>query len=151
MSNTAEQAAWLLRVLGVAAGGDAGAATSAQPVVRLWGGAKDAVDQQLGALYTKLRKTGLPVLGKVADEIEAVLGNFRVGLTTALMNYDAATGPKREAARIAALKMVEDYKSRLATDKHVIAADTNPFGVQVTARTTLGKALDTLSARMQSA
>jgi len=120
------------------------------PLVRTWTDAKEAVDQQLNGLYAMLRKAGVPALGEIAGEIEAVLGTFRVGLTRALMDYDQAAGPEKNAARAAALAAIDDYKTRIPADKHVIAADTNPFGVRVTARETLGAALLTLGRQLES-
>ena len=124
---------------------------SGPPAVQIWNTAKESVDGQLNQLYAKLKGTGLPVLGEVATEIETILEGFRTGLITSLMNYDRAAGQAKEAARAAALAMVVDYKTRLLADKHVIAADTNPFGVAITARATLGQALDQLSTQLAPA
>jgi hypothetical protein len=135
----------------LAANGTAGtgtAATDQGPAVTIWNDAKEDVDHQLDGLYQRLRKTGIPVLGEIAGEIENVLGKFRTGLITALMNFDQASGQAKDAARANALKTVEDYKRAIPADKHVIAADTNPFQVPITVRQTLGAALDRLSQRL---
>jgi hypothetical protein len=118
------------------------------PAAGIWNDAKEAVDQQLNGLYAVLKKTGIPVLNEIAGEIEEVLGKFRVGLTTALMNYDQATGQAKDQARSVALKTVNDYKTAIPADKHVNAADNNPFGVSITVRQTLGAALDRLSQQL---
>ena len=123
----------------------------AGPVLPLWNEAKEAVDVQLNELYAKLKQTGLPVLAKVAGEIETVLINYRTGLVTVLMDYDRAAGSEKAAARDGALKVIADYKTRLSGDKHITAADTNPFKVTVTARTTLGDALTRLESHLQAA
>lgn len=144
------QADWVLRVLGVSVGvdGAAGSQAATDPAAQVWTDAKEAVDRQLNGLYSVLRKTGLPVLGQVADEIENVLGGFRTGMVAALMEYDRSQGPARETARQTALKVVADYRARLPADKHVIAADTNPFGVAISIRDTLGRALASLEQRL---
>jgi predicted house-cleaning NTP pyrophosphatase (Maf/HAM1 superfamily) len=97
-----------------------------------------------------LKMTGLKVLQEVANEIEAVLAKFRVGLMTALTNYDQSSGANKETARTKALQVVKTYQDNLPKDKHVIAADTNPFGVKVTIRQTLGAALATLNTRLEA-
>ena len=125
------------------------APTAAGPKsAQVWADAKDAVDQQLEGLYGLLKKTGLPVLIEVAAEIESVLANFRTGLITSLINFDSAAGQAKETARAEALKSVADYKARLTTDKHVLAADKNPFGVSITVGATLGAALDRLQRQL---
>jgi hypothetical protein len=128
-----------------------GATADSGPTLTIWQQAKDAVDAQLMALYDKLRKSGLPVLREVADEIEGVLGNFRTSLIVALTEYDQASGPKKEQARSKASQVVTAYQASIPQDKHIIAADTNPFGVKITVRQTLGDALATLSTRLKAA
>lgn len=118
----------------------------AMTTVDIWNEAKAAADAQLGQLYTLLKSTGHPVLIETADEIEAVLEKFRVGVVASLMSYDGATGSTREASRVKAMKLVSDAMTRLASDAHVDVADTNPFGVQVTTRVILGGALTRLAA-----
>jgi hypothetical protein len=157
MPTTAEQGNWVKRVLGVDLSTTGpkmtkptGTTGATIPVVRVWSDAKDQVDRQLNALYDVLRQTGIPVLTEVAGQIESVLENYRVGLISALMEYDGAGGAVKEKARIAALSTVNQYQTRLANDAHVTAADTNPFGVAVTVRTTLGAALTALQGRLSA-
>jgi len=150
MSDADASAAWVARVLGVDVGH--AAVTGANgAALGIWQQAKDNTDHQLAKLYGTLKETGVPALNEVADEIETVLGNFRVGLVGALIDYDRATGPAREKARAAALKVVGDYQTEIPNDPHVIAADTNPFGVTVTIRETLGGALATLQRQLSQA
>jgi hypothetical protein len=116
----------------------------------VWNDAKDRVDQQMNALYGVLKDTGIPVLAEVAGQIEAVLENYRTGLVTALMDYDRAGGSTKDEARAAAIRVVQRYQTTLANDAHVTAADTNPFGVSITARATLGAALDALQSQLSA-
>ncbi len=115
-NDTVTASGLIARLLG---GLDAATATSptsasdAAPATQIWNDAKEAADQQLNQLYATLRKTGLPVLTEVAGEIEAVLGKFRTGLVSALINYDQAAGSRKENARVNALRVVEDYQARL--------------------------------------
>ena len=146
MTASVEQDAWVQRVLGVEIRrvGGAGAA-SALPV---WQHAKDAVDAQLTALYDALKRTGIPGLIDYADQIEATLDKFRVGLITALMRYDQASAEAKDKPRSVALAVIDSYRTTLASDDRVLAADTNPFGVPVTIRPILGKALDQLQRQL---
>ncbi len=151
MPGSEAQADWVRRVLGVAVSADPATAPAAAPraTLAIWQEAKDAVDGQLAALYATLRQTGIPVLGIVADETEKVLAAFRTRLTTALMNFDRAAGDAKEKARAAALEVASAYQTEIPVDKHGIGADTNPFGVTVTIRDTLGGALATLRRALQ--
>jgi hypothetical protein len=118
--------------------------------VQIWNEAKDNVDGQLNELYALLRRAGLKAFDEIASEIDQVLVRFRVGLAAALIDYDSSSGPARNAAGKKALAIVQDYQSRIPSDKHVIAADTNPFGVSVTVRATLGAALERLSRELST-
>jgi len=128
-----------------ATGADEANVSAALPV---WQEAKEAVDAQLGQLYDKLKREGIPVFVTAANQIEGVLASYRTGLVKALAEFDGASGGAKEKARANALQVVADYQARIPKDKHIIAADTNPFGVQVSARETLGAALAGLSKQL---
>jgi hypothetical protein len=149
MSASEAQANWVQRVLDVAVSA-AMPAVPPRAALAIWGDAKDQVDQQLNTLYDVLKQTGIPVLTEVAGQIESVLENYRVGLISTLMEYDRAGGAAKEKARAAALSAVNQHQTTLANDAHVTAADTNPFGVAVTVRTTLGAALTALQGRLSA-
>jgi hypothetical protein len=134
----------LLDGAGAAGAGAAADKDDGKPVVVVWRDAKEAVDVQLEQLYGKLKMTGAPALERVAAKIEAVLTSYRVGLMTALTEYDQASGANKEAARAKALQVVKTYQANLPKDKRVIGADMNPFGVKVEIRQTLGAALTRL-------
>jgi hypothetical protein len=125
-------------------------APSASPQLAVWQQAKDLVDAQLRKLQDVLRKTGLRPLAETADEMGTVLARFRTSLVTALMELDGAAGDRREKARTKALQVISIYQQTLAKDRHILAADTNPFGVPVTIRDTLGKALTALERNVSS-
>jgi len=145
MARTASHDAWVLKVLGIEL-----AAAPAAPLA-IWQGAKDQVDLQLNALYGALRSVDIPALAEIADEIENALRPFRVGLTTALTDYGRAPDPERERLRPHVLKIISEYRATLAADQRVAAADDNPFGIQVTARRTLGAALNELQHQLTAA
>jgi hypothetical protein len=125
-------------------------AANLSPALPVWREAKEAVDAQLGQLYDTLKREGIPVFVTAANQIEGVLAGYRTGLVKALTEYDVASGGAKERARVNALRVVADYQARIPQDKHVIAADTNPFGVKVTAREILGAALAGLSKQLTS-
>jgi hypothetical protein len=120
------------------------------PALLVWQEAKESVDAQLGQLYDKLKRVGLPVLEEAANQIEGVLAGYRTKLVTALTEYDQAAGSAKEEARTKALQVVSAYQTNIPNDKHIIAADTNPFGIQVAIRKTLGSALADLSKQLAS-
>lgn len=125
------------------------AAAGPKPAISpIWNQAKETVDGQLNQLYATLKKGALPILDQAAEMIETTLAGYRTGLTTALMSYDAAPAADKEPARIQALKIIADYKMRMPADKHVIGAESNPFGVPVTIRATIGAALSQLEERL---
>ena len=149
MPDEAARRDWIARVLGVEIPVGAAALRQGQgPLLPLWQQAKDGADVQLSALYNVLHSTGIPVLSEVAGQIEAVLEGYRVGLIGALIAYDAATAASKENARAKALGVVTDYRARLASDVHVTAADTNPFGVSVRVREPLAEALREIEERL---
>jgi hypothetical protein len=125
-------------------------AANVSAALPVWQEAKEAVDAQLGQLYDTLKRGGIPVFETAANQIEGVLAGYRTGLVKALAEYDGASGGAKEKARANALQVVADYQARIPKDKHIIAADTNPFGVNVTARETLGAALAGLSKQLTS-
>jgi hypothetical protein len=151
---TSDQWAWVSNVLGFRLSSGAGqgitAPASRAKAVDVWIAAKEEVDQQLNLLYATIRGYGLPPLDKAAEEIEKALQGYRVGLVTALMNYESATGSAKDAARLDALKVIADYKKRIPKDKFVIGADENPLRIPVTIRAILGDALDRLDHRLAS-
>jgi len=149
MPATIEQSEWVQRVLQVDPSQTAWSVSkpsdaTIRSTVKVWNDAKEVVDRQLNALYDVLRKTGIPVLGVVASEIENVMCKYRVALTKTLMEFDSSRLEGKAATRARVLKAIDVYQASLPTDKYIVAADTNPFKIQVTARATLGAALDKL-------
>ncbi len=170
MGDRAAQDDWIKRVLGLDVGtptsADAiGAAAIVAPlqdtlepgsadgtsIVALWVKVTDEADRQLKELYEMLRAPRHTVLAAAAERIESALSSYRTGLTSALLEYDHATGPGRDTARQNALRTVITSKANIAIDKYVIAAETNPFGVSVSVRAAWDAALDLIKQRLMSA
>ncbi len=141
---TLEQVSWVQRVLGVQmSDGDAdtlgGSSQAAAKASAVWQEAKEQVDGQLRAFADQLRKTGIPTLLQVADDVGTFLQPLRVGLVKALLDYDTAPGEVNK--RTAALKRVTEALDWIGDDARIREVDANPFGVHVTAAATLGAAL----------
>ena len=105
-----------------------------------WQAAKDAVDGQLRALSDRLRKSAIPEVVGVADQVETLLEPVRVKMLVALKNYDAA--PDDEKPRSDARAAMTEAEAWLSADDRVRAVDTNPWGVPVSVAATLGGVLD---------
>lgn len=139
MTDSPAQRDWITRSLGFEF--PSGPRTEHGPALPVWQAAKDAVDAQLRQLSDRLRKTSLPVLVEVADELEHLLEPFRVGLVAALLAFDRAPVEVKPAARAAAIKALTAALVRLDAEKRLPAVDANGFGVSVSVRATLGAAL----------
>ena len=120
-------------------------ASSAAPI---WNSAKEALDDQLSALQLEMQRFGNDVLDRIADEMANGLNHYRTGLVAALLDYDRATPETRGQMSMNALKVIEEYRGRLSTDRNVLSADDNPFGLSLNIAQALSGALDELSAEL---
>jgi tetratricopeptide (TPR) repeat protein len=119
-----------------------------KPLTPVWNTAKETLDTQLSALQLAMRRYGDPGLDAIADEIAQALGSYRTGLITALMDYDSAPAEARSERAGHVVKMIEEYRKRIASDKIALAADNNPFDLKLNIQTTLTGALDELSSAL---
>lgn len=171
MPGTGEQDAWITRVLGFALpprgtlsaaaaavrkaamapirvppGGAAAAPPIRYPSVQgraLWREAREAVDEQFGALQSHLLAMDDPGLRQVATQgFPALAKRLGTQMLVAMTELDAAPPERAAAARAQALKAVTEYRQFLAADGLVRMLEENPFGVAVSIRATLGGALD---------
>jgi len=94
-----------------------------------------------------LRATEHEELRQIAEfGLNSMTVGFRTGIMTALIeigNGDAVSLRKRA---VRTLNLVHGLRSQIEGDKRVAAYDTNPFGVHVAIRGTLGPALGDLAA-----
>jgi len=153
-----EQNAWVKRVLGVDTG--AFAAPPGSPELNaaevdpgaLWREAKEATDERLNILASKLRNTGDPDLVRIADYGLFGISNggkgINVALNKAMFEYVAAVGDRRAQAAAKLRKAAQDYRATLASNEAVKLVDNNPFGVDVAVLATLGAALDRIEASL---
>jgi hypothetical protein len=123
-----------------------------QVACQAWRAASAAVDAQISALQSALRKSGKPALVEIAEfGLNAVTGNHKTRLMAMLLELGdgapaviAKHGPK-------ARKLLDDFATHITSDPRVAACDDNPFGVAVSIRTTIAPALQALQAALQGA
>lgn len=142
MADDTAKREWVSRVLGVPMPDPAGG--PATPLLPLWLDAKDDVDARLGRLQGALRGFGDPDLDRIAEYgLNGVTGTRSVGLMVALREADAPGADGR--ARRKAADAISAYRSFLDDSDVVQLIDSNPFGIEVGLKTTLGRALDTIA------
>ena len=152
------QDAWIKRVLGIDVGSSAARpatpdleAAGADPRA-LWQEAKEAADQRLNVLASKLRDTGDPDLVRIADFGLFGISNggkgINVALNKAMIEYAAAAGERRAQAATKLRQAAQAYRATLASNEAVKLVDNNPFGVKVALLATLGGALDRIEASL---
>jgi hypothetical protein len=145
---------WISRVLGFRfpRRNDSNLTQRWQAACARWRAANDAVDEQITDLQKTLRATGDEELREIADfRLSAVTGGFRTGVMAALIeigNGDLAALRNHGAKT---LNLLQGRHSQIEADKRVAACDSNPFGVLVAIRGTLGPALDDLAAVLEAA
>jgi len=131
-----------------------GSATTAAPFDeadfrRRWAAAKaswqeaiEIVDAQIAKLQVALRAQNDPELTQIADKgLNGVTGNFKVPLMAAVMDIDRARGEALKKASQKGLRAARAFAKYLTTEETVRVTDENAFGVPVTIRASLGKAL----------
>jgi hypothetical protein len=136
-----------------AGGATAPEPTSSKPARRLapvWISAKENVDEQLSAMQLKMRRYGDEDLNAIADEMTQALAGYRTAMNIALQNYDDSTPANRASMAQRALAVVQDHQKRIPADPWILAADSNPFKIQVSLQTTLGSALNEIAAALQA-
>jgi hypothetical protein len=118
-------------------------ATAPTKTLAIWQQAKDAVGAQIAKLQAALRQTKEPKFLRIADlGMNGITKRLQVGLHVALLEFDQGSGAARAKARSKAEALVADFQKFLQSNPEVQLVDENPFGVAVTIRASLGKALD---------
>ena len=139
-----EQNVWVKQVLGIEIGGQ----DTPEPDLdarEVWREAKEATDQRLNLLATRLRRTGDPDLVRIADFGLFGIGGgkgMNVALNKAMIEYAGSGGVARQQAAQQLRKAVQQYRTTLSSNEAVRLVDRNPFGVDVALAATLGAALD---------
>jgi hypothetical protein len=117
--------------------------TAPTKTLEIWQQAKEAVGSQIAKLQAALRQTKEPRFLRIAElGMNGITKRLQVGLHVALLEFDQASGAARAKARSKAEALVADYQKFLQSNPEVQLVDQNPFGVSVTIRASLGKALD---------
>ena len=142
------RARWIKHVLNIEVSDRATSTRPPTTALAIWRNAADDADEQVERLARELRAAGDNVLDEVADEIEAVVGSYKIPLMRALMDFESAPEPVKEKARTKALSLVNALRSSISADKHLLVADTTPVGVPVSLRSKLGGALSSLAGQL---
>jgi len=130
---------WVVRVLGVAL---AEGGVDLKQAAEAWRAASEAVDGQIAALQAALRQDGDEDLAEIAEfGLNAITGGYKVRFMAALMEAEGGS-PK---ARATLAEIIPGFRQHLDSDERVEACDENPFGVAMSVRATLIRALDRLA------
>ncbi len=120
--------------------------------VQAWQEAREAVDSQIARLQKVLKDSGDRDLLEISEfGLNGVMGNFKVRLMASLPELSSAQGDGLRAAAAKALPIATGLHQHLQTEPRIEACDDNPFGVAVSIRSTLGAALNRLTAALQGA
>lgn len=134
---------WVERVLGIDLSSGTGSRDwrPSKPLLPIFVQAKESVDEGIGKLQDKLREAEDEDLDQI---VEFGLYGATTGQTVELMAAlrDAERGGEKARKRL--VDAVHDYQDFLDGASIVDLIETNPFGVSVPLRQTLGAALDQL-------
>ena len=112
-----------------------------------WRDALDTVDAQVAQLQTALRKLNDTELTAIADKgLNGITGNFKTPVIVAVMEVDNARGEGLKKAAQKGARAAKALAAYLASEETVRVTDENPFGVKMTIRASLGKALTDMQA-----
>jgi len=149
-----DKRAWVERVLGVVFASKTAAAPSPAAKAALmpfWRDAKEAVDGQITALTTAFRGSNHPLATAIADQGLSALGDrIFVGFIASLFDYDGATPATRTSARKAVEVRTAELREKLAEGGLLALLERNPYGVNVTMRAEIARALDRIDAILVS-
>ncbi len=119
--------------------------------VLAWQTASDLVDKQMNDLAAAMRKTGHPVLTRIADlGLNGVTGDNKVPLMAAIGDIGQGDAGKLAKGRAKALETVRAFQKHLSDDPRVAVCEANPLGVAVSMRATLGDALKQMEAALRT-
>lgn len=117
-----------------------------------WTTAVDTAEAEVQALVATLRKTEDVELHAIADmHLGTVMGGQRVPLTTALFNVALAQKAAIGVVAERALTAIATFRTHLDSDPRIAACERNPFGVSVSLRAPLRRALADLEATLRAA
>lgn len=115
-----------------------------------WRDALDTVNGQIAALQSALKKIDDVELHEIAEfGLAGVTGNYKVPMMAAIIEIDQARGGaslRKGAAK--AGDIAKAFNAYLASEETVAVCDANEFGVPVTLRASLGKALSGIEAAL---
>jgi hypothetical protein len=139
---------WIKRVLSVDPTAAAASPTPAD-LVGLWWDAKDRVNAQIDDLRRVFMATEHPLATAACEAgLGAFSGGVLVRFQAALLNYKQASAAKRAAVGAQLGKVAADLRSFIADSAMLPLLEGNPFGVNVTIRPEVLRALDAILAQL---
>ena len=165
---TTDQAAWVLRVLGIAPAGATATATTGASASRAWQAARqawqdanDAVNDQINGLRVAMlamakagddEQEGLAeALTEIANGGLNVIPDMnRVRLMAALMEVGSGEPATMRQFGAKALAQISAFEAFLASSEQIEVCDANPIGAPVAIRATLTPPLRAMAAALQS-
>ncbi len=143
MAVTENMADWVQRVLGIDVRIRESSAVQSDSVRGIWTQAKEAIDGRLEVLARTLRSFDDEQLNRIAEFglFGLTEGGTTVRLIGAMLEYDSASGARRETAAARLGKAIEAYRGAMQGNRAMQLIDNNPFGVNVSLVATLDSAL----------
>lgn len=113
----------------------------------IWQGAKEIVDHGITALQRALGNATDPNLKRIAEYgLNGATGRNQTAMMVALMGFKSATGSAKADAVQTLLKRAREYRQFLTSNPVIALCEGNPFGVAVTIKAPLLRALDDIEA-----
>jgi hypothetical protein len=116
-----------------------------------WQDASDTIDSQIAKLQSVLKQSDDEELVEIAEfGLNAVTGNFKVPLMAAIREIDGGKVDARAKAAGNALKVIAGFREHISGSPEVAAVDNNPFGVELSIRSSLTDAFKTMESALQA-
>lgn len=111
-------------------------------LMAIWRTAKESTDAGISALQAALKSVGHPELDGIADAgLNGIADGNQTAMIRAIMDYNAASIEKKDAAAGKLLAAIDSYRGFLESSKLIPLAENNPFGIKVSIRKPLSAAL----------
>jgi hypothetical protein len=153
----ADQVRWVEDVFGVTLSapgqktGANGGAPGWQEARQAWETSIETVDNQIVQMQAAFRQSRDAELVEIAEfGLNAITGGFKTKLMAAIMDARPGDRSALQSAGPALLRALAEFRTHIETDGRVQACDTNPYGLTMSIRATLGPALAGLTASVEA-
>jgi hypothetical protein len=124
----------------------------ATPLLPIWSGAKDRIDDQITALIKALTNHGHPAFRSLAESgLGGMLEGQHARFVAALMDFDNAPAQARSKPADKLQKAINGLRQTLDRSNEVDLMDKNPLGVKLEVRAILESALDQMEIAVRNA